>query len=181
MFNISNPLESADSQRPTVGVGRRQIGLVGKGLKSRYRPTRPAVCHSVGFSSVVTQFSPILYPQPKHNIPAVSPIWTQTRIKASRTHRQGDTPPSGRRRKQDDDPSGRRRSGAAQGNNNKRRGSAGRFILAVGGPRGLGGSKGLGAGGHIIGGTTSMVYPILDRLRDNAGTGQVQKGYFQVL
>ena len=34
MFNISNPLESAYGSQPTIGVGRRQIGLVGTGLNS---------------------------------------------------------------------------------------------------------------------------------------------------
>ena len=32
MFNILNPLESADGSRPTIGVGPQQIGLVGTGL-----------------------------------------------------------------------------------------------------------------------------------------------------
>ena len=33
-FNILNPLESVDGSRPTIGVGRWQIGLVGTGLKA---------------------------------------------------------------------------------------------------------------------------------------------------
>ena len=37
MFNILNPLESADGM--TIGVGRRQIGLVGTGLKVTKVPT----------------------------------------------------------------------------------------------------------------------------------------------
>ena len=32
MFNILNSRESANGSRPTIGVGRRQIGLVGMGL-----------------------------------------------------------------------------------------------------------------------------------------------------
>ena len=32
MFNILKPLESADGNRPTIAVGRRQMGLVGAGL-----------------------------------------------------------------------------------------------------------------------------------------------------
>ena len=32
MFNILNPLESADGSRQTIGVGQRQIGIVGMGL-----------------------------------------------------------------------------------------------------------------------------------------------------
>ena len=32
MFNILKPLESADGNRPTIAVGRRQMGLVGTGL-----------------------------------------------------------------------------------------------------------------------------------------------------
>ena len=32
MFNILNPLESADRSLSTIGVGRQQIGLVGTGL-----------------------------------------------------------------------------------------------------------------------------------------------------
>ena len=34
MFNILKPLELADRNRPTIAVGRRQIGLVGTGLYS---------------------------------------------------------------------------------------------------------------------------------------------------
>ena len=33
MFDILNPLESADGSWPTIGVSRRKIGLVGTGLK----------------------------------------------------------------------------------------------------------------------------------------------------
>ena len=36
MFNILNPLESADGSRPTIGVSRREIGPVGTGLYSVY-------------------------------------------------------------------------------------------------------------------------------------------------
>ena len=32
MFNILKPLESANGNRPTIAVGRRQMGLVGMGL-----------------------------------------------------------------------------------------------------------------------------------------------------
>ena len=32
MFNILNPLESADRNRPTIAVGRREIRPVGTGL-----------------------------------------------------------------------------------------------------------------------------------------------------
>ena len=34
MFNILSPLESADGNRPTIRVGRREIGAVGTGLKN---------------------------------------------------------------------------------------------------------------------------------------------------
>ena len=33
MFDILNPLESADGSWPTIGVSRWKIGLVGTGLK----------------------------------------------------------------------------------------------------------------------------------------------------
>ena len=32
MFNILDPMESTDGSRPTIGVGQREIGLVGTGL-----------------------------------------------------------------------------------------------------------------------------------------------------
>ena len=34
MFNILKPLEAADGNRPTIAVGRREMGLVGTGLYS---------------------------------------------------------------------------------------------------------------------------------------------------
>ena len=34
MFNILNPLELADGNRPTIAVGRQKIGQVGTDLKS---------------------------------------------------------------------------------------------------------------------------------------------------
>ena len=33
LFNISTPIQSADSSRPSLAVGGLQIGLVGMGLK----------------------------------------------------------------------------------------------------------------------------------------------------
>ena len=36
MFNILKPLESADWSRPTIRVGRREIGPVGTALKSNH-------------------------------------------------------------------------------------------------------------------------------------------------
>ena len=32
MFDISTPIQSANSSRPTIAVGKLQIGLVGMGL-----------------------------------------------------------------------------------------------------------------------------------------------------
>ena len=60
MFNILNPLESADGSRPTIGVGRRKIGLVGTGLYNRN-----LVCYSKHKNQHQVAFSPqLLLPPP---------------------------------------------------------------------------------------------------------------------
>ena len=45
MFNILNPLESADGKRPTIAVVRRQISLVGMALKPTLSADRPVVSY----------------------------------------------------------------------------------------------------------------------------------------
>ena len=72
MFNILNPLESADGNRPTIGVGLREIGPVGTGLKGKSLNCSLVCKHNTMFSISIREIIILAIYGTVHALPIVT-------------------------------------------------------------------------------------------------------------